>query len=86
MELLERKGYVFFSNSNETYLVLEKDIKKEGDLIIKVNFENAVKITGKNSLDMLESILKKKELNEHLNITPELKNSYEQVIKALKKD
>jgi hypothetical protein len=93
MEIIGKKDYEFINKDNQLYLVAKKDIIREGEMILSINFENAEKIGVKNMVEIGEKIINNKEIENYLNITPELKETYlkntydyMQYNKSIKKD
>lgn len=92
-EKLNIKDYELINKDNKLYLVLKKDIIKEGELIISVNFENAEEVTVERAVDLQEKMLNNKELENYLNITEKFKDNFKnnyyeyfQYNKYIKKD
>jgi hypothetical protein len=76
MEIIGRKDYEFINKDNQLYLVAKKDIIKEGEMILSINFENAEKIGVENMIEIGGKIINNKEIENYLNITPKLKETY----------
>lgn len=76
MEILDLKDYELIDINKQLYKVPNKDIKKEGEIIVKINLENAEKITVEKAVILGDKIIKNKELENYLNISSKLKETY----------
>jgi len=76
MDILGLKDYEFIDKKKQLYLVPKKDILKQGEIIVNINFENAEKITVEKAIALEEKIAQHKELEHYLNISPQLKETF----------
>lgn len=76
MEMLGFKGFEFIEKKNQVYLVSKKDIIKQGEIIVNINFENAKKVTVKDAVKIGEKIATNSELANYINVSPKLKETF----------